>query len=730
MKTVFTTIILLLIGIHQSLTSIKQEVANEEFTIILLPDTQYYSLKDGKGGHPMTYEKQTQWIADNQDSENIVFTIHLGDMTNENSHSEWKIASDAHEILDVKDIPYSVVPGNHDYVREGGHVKKNRSKIYNQYFGPDRFNGKNFYGGNFENDNDNNYCLFEHTGNKFLIISLEFAPSKDVLCWANDVISNYKDRNVIIVSHCYQRSGGSHADCVSNYDVIGSDGDDVWNELVKRHSNIIMVLSGHIGDSEFRKRQGVAGNTVYEILTDYQFEKWRDGKKYGNGWMRKLKFSPQSETVNVESFTVLEDVAEFNRGPEYYPADPNDPVHKYTIDNFKLNRKYTYSIPNIDFNDRTINQTSTLNQRKPSIETNEKVNLFVSAWEDNRLGQNNYNIYARIINFEGCSVSNEFKVCDNNQGNKYNPDIAIFNDGSFVVVWQDDRDNNGYFQIYGRLFNNLSEPISSKFVINKLTKGQQRNPKVATSNNSVFIVTWEDDNDRNNYYQIHASAFNKAAKKIITDFTVNSDGKGNQRRPNITLDSNNNFYITWEDDKDKNGYYQVYTAGFKNLSTNRLFNDIVVNNDHNGQQLRPDIDVSKDGEFTVVWEDDKDKNKVYQIYAASYDKTGKRIHNDIVVNSIPDGQQRKPRVSKDYNSGNFSVVWEDDKDGNGVYQIKHATFNRQGNRISKDHTINKLQNGQQLNPCIGSLNSYNVILWQDDVDRNNYFEIVGTNKKK
>jgi hypothetical protein len=46
------------------------------FTVVVLPDTQGYTWRDGK-----TFAAQTDWIVRNREPENIVFVTHLGDIT-------------------------------------------------------------------------------------------------------------------------------------------------------------------------------------------------------------------------------------------------------------------------------------------------------------------------------------------------------------------------------------------------------------------------------------------------------------------------------------------------------------------------------------------------------------------------------------------------------------------------------------------------------------------------
>src|SRR5690242_17365771 len=84
---------------------------NEVFTVVLLPDTQFYSEK-----YPETFVAQTMWIRERAQPDNIKFVVCLGDIV-QNAHveDEWVKAHEAARILDGV-VPYSSVPGNHDLV--------------------------------------------------------------------------------------------------------------------------------------------------------------------------------------------------------------------------------------------------------------------------------------------------------------------------------------------------------------------------------------------------------------------------------------------------------------------------------------------------------------------------------------------------------------------------------------------------------------------------------------
>ena len=89
--------------------------AGEDFTIIVLPDTQYYSQS-----YPTIFSAQTQWIVDNRSALNIVYVAHEGDLVNiASSTTQWSRADAAMSLLEnpittglPEGIPYGVVPGN------------------------------------------------------------------------------------------------------------------------------------------------------------------------------------------------------------------------------------------------------------------------------------------------------------------------------------------------------------------------------------------------------------------------------------------------------------------------------------------------------------------------------------------------------------------------------------------------------------------------------------------
>ena len=190
------------------------------FTIAVLPDTQHYS-----EDFPNTFMTQTRWIAENQKARNIARAIHLGDITNHSTRYEWKNAVKAMSVLDGQ-VPYFLTTGNHDY-SEGGHCT-DRTTLLNWYFPVCRYRRLPTFGGVYDrvfaSGFENSYHLFDAGGRGFLVLALEFGPRKDVVRWANEVVSLHPDRSVILNTHVHMPTGTT-----LRYDWKGRGTKQSWN---------------------------------------------------------------------------------------------------------------------------------------------------------------------------------------------------------------------------------------------------------------------------------------------------------------------------------------------------------------------------------------------------------------------------------------------------------------------------------------------------------------------
>lgn len=280
------------------------------YTLLVLPDTQYYSLQ-----YPEVYRKQIHWVMENRERYNIVRLLHVGDITHRSTLKEWEVAQQVH-ALHRGVLPGIFVPGNHDYPNAG----KDASEVshFSTYFPLSSYKAQGGLVGVYDREPqraENSAHRFEAGGRKWLVLALEFGPRSDVLRWANTVAAAHSDHSIIVLTHAYMRPDGlrynraraqatgqlEHG--LERYKLRThsgglNDGEDIWNKLVSRHANMAIVLCGHVCTSAHTVSKGEAGNSVHEILVDYQTQ-----KNGGNGWLRLLQFLPDGRTVRVRDYS-------------------------------------------------------------------------------------------------------------------------------------------------------------------------------------------------------------------------------------------------------------------------------------------------------------------------------------------------------------------------------------------------------------------------------------------
>ncbi len=308
-----------------------------KFTIILLPDTQYYTAEPQgtNGGNNSMFKSQTAWIAKNRALKNIVYVGHLGDCAEhgDNYEVEWKRADTAIKKLEnpnltglSEGIPYGMCVGNHDQTPLGDPT--GTTKFYNKYFGAARFTGKSYYGGHFGTNNDNSYQLFSAGGIGFLVISLEFNPttgfktSGGPLDWAEKLIKNHPSRKVIVLSHYVLNS-----DATFSY-----QGQAIYNRL-KVYPNFMLMSGGHVvvGDAEAKRIDIYNGNTVYTILSNYQTR-----TNGGHGLLRIYEFDPVNNNIAVQTYSPYTNTYETDSDSQFNLKVNLTSTATNTIDSFTL----------------------------------------------------------------------------------------------------------------------------------------------------------------------------------------------------------------------------------------------------------------------------------------------------------------------------------------------------------------------------------------------------------
>ncbi len=303
----------------------KKVTSNTKFTIIGLPDTQFYTeevqgTNSGGGGHNGIFKAQTQWIKDHRVDSSIAFVVQLGDCVQNGDNPpgadkqiEWKRADTSMKIIEspsvpiTDGIPYGICVGNHDQGTIGN--PDGATLYYNQYFGESRFNGRSYYGGHYGTNNDNHYELFSAGGIDFIHISIEYYPNgttaslQPVLDWADALLKTFSNRKAILSTHNMLGTGNPAS--------FQGPGQKIYDDL-KDNPNLFLMLAGHVA-GEGRRSDVFNGNTIHTIMADYQ-SGYSNG---GNGILRIMQFLPGQNLMKIKTYSPYSNSSQTGAGSEF-----------------------------------------------------------------------------------------------------------------------------------------------------------------------------------------------------------------------------------------------------------------------------------------------------------------------------------------------------------------------------------------------------------------------------
>lgn len=277
-------------------------VRAEDFTVIALPDTQFYSQD-----YPWIYDAQTDWIVNNVASRNIKFVTHLGDLVNEAATQyQWVNASDSMTALDLANVPYGTCVGNHDIHYPGDYYDPDGVN-YRAFFDPARYAGRTWFGG-ASPSGLSNYEIVEADGRQMLFLHIVVETPAAELAWAQNVLNAHRDMPTMLSTHRYLfdwriLGQGRYQDWNYVFEPLyrhdGIRAEDFFQNFVRPNTQIYMVICGH-NDGQYRQvSTNAAGLPVQEILVDYQ-DSWDNG---GDGYLRIMTFRPAADVIDVVSYS-------------------------------------------------------------------------------------------------------------------------------------------------------------------------------------------------------------------------------------------------------------------------------------------------------------------------------------------------------------------------------------------------------------------------------------------
>ena len=309
----------------------------QSWTMVVVPDVQTYTKQMENHG---ILDMMLAWIVRRREEMNIRQVLFTGDivyyndvrmvakkdgvprnhrMTDYVGKEQYKAFSRLMERLDGQ-VPYVLCTGNHDY---GVTSAQNRNTWFNEFFPTDRNPltrqqlvgcAPNAFGHASLETSAYEFQAPYPDGRKFLVITLEFAPTDADLKWAKSIADDPRFANHfgIVLTHSYIYGNGKRIQ-KENYVLNkqgGNTGEGIFQKLVFPAKNIRLVVCGHVCRPDnweasvgFSMDKNSSGKSVAQMAFNTQAIGGGFSGNGGDGWLRLLEFMPDKKTIKATTFS-------------------------------------------------------------------------------------------------------------------------------------------------------------------------------------------------------------------------------------------------------------------------------------------------------------------------------------------------------------------------------------------------------------------------------------------
>lgn len=343
---------------------------------------------------------------------------------------------------------------------------------------------------------------------------------------------------------------------------------------------------------------------------------------------------------------------------------------------------------------------------------------FVITWQDER--NSNRNIYAQRFDASAHASDINLKVNDDEESrDHYTPFIGMSPSGEYVITWSDERNSKLNNDIYAQRYGPLGELIGVNYIVNGLEKQKsQTTPSIAMDNDGSYVITWC-GNSNNDHLNVYAQRYGTIGNALGINDIVNDDEESFWRdKPSIALNIHNgNYVIIWRD--KRNGDYDIYAQRYDAFGI-ALSSNILINDDSGSSSYRPHIAMCDSGNFVITWTGAR--NRDFNILAKRFDAIGNALSGSIQINTRHNTGSHNSSCIAMNSEGDYVITWVDTR--NGKPDIYAQLFDASGNALGSNFRINNTSlphSSMAQCPSIKMVGSKIYTTWQENrISEDNY----------
>jgi hypothetical protein len=335
-----------------------------------------------------------------------------------------------------------------------------------------------------------------------------------------------------------------------------------------------------------------------------------------------------------------------------------------------------------------INQSTSFGVTRPTVA---KLGAgFVVAWESFEQDGSSFGVFARLFDGEGNASSAEFQVNTHTGDSQYLPAIAA-GFGDFVVAWESQGQDGDSDGIFARRFTSSGVALAAEFQVNTYTSSHQRRPDIGLWGDHAFVVVWHSYTQDYSGFGSFGRRFDSTGAALAAEFQVNTTTNSHEFYPRVSMGPLGDFVVAWEGFKD-GGDRGVFGRRFASTGS-ALGGELQVNTYTPSSQDLATLAIAGNGSFVISWRSFSQDGSLSGIFAQAFDFAANRTGPEFQINTRTASDQIAPRAAVEP-SGDLVVVWQSNgQDGQqyGVFGQRFAAAARLD--VDADGEIQALTDG-------------------------------------
>ncbi|MCA9057022.1 MAG: cadherin domain-containing protein, partial [Planctomycetaceae bacterium] len=282
------------------------------------------------------------------------------------------------------------------------------------------------------------------------------------------------------------------------------------------------------------------------------------------------------------------------------------------------------------------------------------------TWRDSGYDGNADGIFVKLFDASLNSLTSKIQANTTTWSYQQEPDITATGDGGFVITWRSyaDEDSNGvadYYDVYAQKFDANGTKVGSEIVVDNRT-GYQYQPSVAGFDDGSFLIVYRNDNTSfsdGSGSCILGQYYDASGVAVGGKFIVNTTTSGTQHDTQSLSLSGNKVLVTYR--QNDGSSFGIYGKIYDSAGT-VLKNEYLLNTTTSGEQWNAEFRSLSDGGFLVVYTSG-DAGSNYRVLAQRYDNAGTAVGSELALGSYSTDYRQQYGTVVELTSGELVFSW-------------------------------------------------------------------------